>query len=309
MPVSELLLDRFPVELIFNIFTYLTAIEIVDSFYSFSRYLRECIRSYEEYRINLKSIHKSKFDRICNIIRPDQIMTLTISDDEETPGQMNLFFTRFPTFENSFIRLEHLHIRNFEEFPILSRMEYLHTMTIDFERWPLYSFDYAKIREYDNKLVNIFRLPTLRTLILNNESLNVDFNFNIFPINEHLYKFKVHLRTIDNLSFIFKSIPNIQQLIISLSTISIEDDFPQESNVPLSLTHLTIMINYGFRDGIQQIVQSCSTLIYLKIHIQRNYTDLYQWLDGDWWRLLIETFLPRLKIFHLRVSHILFIRI
>ncbi len=84
MPVPQLLLDRFPVELIFDIFTYLTAIEILHSFHDFSRYLRQCVRSYEGYKINFKAIHKREFDRICNVIRPDQIMTLTICNDEET---------------------------------------------------------------------------------------------------------------------------------------------------------------------------------------------------------------------------------
>jgi hypothetical protein len=306
MPVPQLLLDRLPVELIFDVFTFLTAAEILHSFHNFSRYLRKCIRSYQQYKINFKAINKREFDRICSAIRPDQIMTLTISDDEETPGQMDLFFTRFPTFDQSFTRLEHLQLLNLEEFPSWSQLECLHTLTVDFKRRPLHSFEYNLIEQCDKNLINIFRLPGLRTLILNNELLNIDFNFKILPIAEHLHKFKVHLRTIDDLPFIFKCIPNIQRLNLSLKTRAIANDFVSEFDVPRSLTHLTITLRYGLQDEIEQILQACSMLTYLNIHIERNQTDFQQWLDGDWWQFLIENFLPQLTIFRLRVCYILF---
>ncbi len=308
MPVPQLLLDRLPVELIFDIFTYLTASEILHSFHNFSRYLRQCIRSYRQYTINFKAIHKREFDWICRVIHPHQIMTLTLSDDEETPGQMDLFFTRFPTFDQIFTRLEHLRIQNLEEFPSWSPMECLHTLTVDFKRRPLHSFEYDHIKQCDKNLLNIFRLLTLRTLILNNEPLNIDFNFKILPIAEHIQTFKVHLRTIDDLTFIFKCIPKLQRLRLSLKTRSIANDFISEFDVPTSLTHLTIKLGYGLRDEIEQIIQACSMLTYLNIHIERNQTNFHQWLDSDWWQLLIDKFLPRLKVFHLRVCYISFLR-
>ncbi|CAF3886557.1 unnamed protein product, partial [Rotaria sp. Silwood1] len=300
MVVPQLLLDRLPVELIFNIFNYLTAIEILHSFYSFSQYLRQCIRKYQQYKINFQTIHKHEFDWICNVIHPDQIMTLTLSDSEETPGQMDLFFSCFATFDQSFTRLKHLRLRNPEEFPNLSQMKCLHTLTIDFKRWAIYSFDYEHIRRYDKYLANIFRLPTLRTLILNNESLNIDFNFQLLPIAEHLHTFQVHLKSIDNLPFIFKCLPNIKRLSLSLKTRSMDNNFISELNVPCSLTHLTIKLSHILRDEIGQIIQACSMLIYLNIHIERNQTNFHQWLDSDWWPLLIDKCLPQLKIFRLR---------
>ncbi|UJR16992.1 hypothetical protein I4U23_003890 [Adineta vaga] len=302
MSKFQLLLDQFPVEIIFDVFKYFTASEILYSFYNFSRYLRQCIRSYQKYKINFTSISKNEFDQICKIIRPDQILALTLSDDEETPGQTALFFTRFPRFEQQFIRLECLHIRNFEEFPGLSQMESLHTLSIDFIHWPLYAFELVPIQQFDDKLANMFRLPTLRTLILNKESLNIRFNLKILPIAEQVHKFQFHLRTIDNFPFIFNFIPNIQKLTISLNTTSFDTDLTSKLYVPYSLTHLTIKICFGLRDEIKQIIQSCSNLIYLNIHIERNQTDSYQWFDGNWWQSLIDQFLPQLKVFRLRID-------
>ncbi|CAF3119456.1 unnamed protein product [Rotaria sp. Silwood2] len=302
MHIPHLFLDQLPVEIIFDIFTYLTTIEILHSFYSFSRYLRQCIRSYQQYKINFTSISKNEFDRICNVIRPDQMMALALSDDEETPGQVTSFFARFPRFEQTFTRLEYLYIRNFQEFPSLSHMTSLHTIAIDFIRWPIYSFEYAHIQQFDDKLATICRLPTLRALVLNKKSLNIRLNFNTFFIGEHLNKFQIHLRTIDNLPFIFKCVPNIQRLTISLNTTSVDNDFSSRFNVPHSLTHLTIKVSFGLRNEIQHIIQSCFNLMYLNIHIERNQTDTYQWLDGNWWQSLIDEFLPQLKMFRLRID-------
>ncbi|CAF3642163.1 unnamed protein product [Adineta steineri] len=302
MPCVQFLLDQFPVELIFNVFTYLTANEIIHSFYNFSRYLRQCIRSYEQYKINFKSVGKYEFDQLCKVLRPDQIMALTLSDDEETPGQMALFFTRFPTFEQSFTRLEYLRIRNFEEFPDLSQMERLHTLTIDIIRRPSYSFQYVQIQQYDSKFAKIFCLRTLHTLIINKESSNIGFTFKTLPIAENLQEFKMDLRSIDNLPFILKRIPNIQKLTISLNISSYDNDFTTKFDIPPSLTHLTIKVSYGHRHEIKQIIESCSMLIYLNIHIDRNQVDILQWIDSDWWQSVIDEFLPQLKIFHLRVD-------
>lgn len=306
MPSPQLLLDQFPVELVFDVFTYLTASEILHSFDNFSRYLKHCIRSYQQYKVNFKSIHKREFDRICNVIRPDQIMTLTLSDDEETPGQMPLFFARFPTFEQSFTRLEHLRVRNLEDFPDLSQMKCLHTLTIDIIRLPSSSFEYVRIQQYDNQFANIFRLSTLRTLILKKDSKNIPFTFKALPIAEHLHKFHIDLRTTDNLPFIFTRMPNIQRLAFSLNAASNDTDFTSRFDAPPSLTHLTMKISYGLRDEIRQIIQSCSMLIYLNIHIEQKQIDVHQWLDGDWWQSLVGESSPQLKTFHLRVCIVIF---
>ncbi|CAF4293738.1 unnamed protein product, partial [Adineta steineri] len=189
-----------------------------------------------------------------------------------------------------------------EDFPNLLQMECLHTLTIDFKIRTIYSFDYNHMKRHDNALIKIFQLSNLRTLILNNEPLNMDFNFKILPITENLHTLQVHLKTIDNLSDIFICMPKLQRLDLSLKTTFSGDHHVSEFNVPRSLTHLSIEVKYGFRDEIERFIQACTMLTYLNIHIERNQSDFNQWLDGNWWQLLIEKFLPHLKIFHLRID-------
>ncbi|UJR11310.1 hypothetical protein I4U23_015491 [Adineta vaga] len=302
MSVPQLILDQFPVEIIFNIFHYLTANDILRSFHDFSRYLRQCIHSYDQYKINFKSISKREFDIICRVLQPEQIMSLTLSDDEETPGQIDHFFTRFPTFDQSFTRLEHLRLRNPDEFPYWSQMKCLHTLRVDFKRWPRYTFNYDQLKQFENNLVNIFRLSTLQNLTLNNESSNIDFNFHILPVAENLREFKVLIRTIDHLPTIFKCIPNLQRLQLNLKTRAIENDFISNFSAPDSLTHLTIHLKYGLRQEVEVIIQACKMLTYLNVHIEHNQKDSLEWIDSDWWQAIIEKSVSKLKVFRLKVD-------
>ena len=54
----------------------------------------------------MKTISTSDFDLICSRIRPDQVTKLTIADDENKPGVVELFFSRFSI--NTFVRLRSL---------------------------------------------------------------------------------------------------------------------------------------------------------------------------------------------------------
>ncbi|CAF0892252.1 unnamed protein product [Adineta ricciae] len=302
MPTPHLLLDQFPVEIIFNVFSYLSASDILRSFHDFSRYLRQCIRSYDQFKVNFKSIFKRDFDFIWRVLRPDQILTLTFSDDEETPGQIDYFFTLFPAFDQTFTRLEHLQLHNPDKLPHWSQLKCLHTLTVDFKRWPRYSFDYEQLKQFENNLINTFRIPTLQTLTVNNELLNIDCNFHVLPVAEQLHQFKVLIRSIDLLPTIFKSTPNIHRLNLILKSRSIENDCMSHFDAPQSLTHLTVRVAYGLCEEIKKIIEACKSLTHLNIHVERYQKDIDQWMDGNWWVRMIGEKLCKLKVFSLKID-------
>jgi hypothetical protein len=45
--------------------------------------------------VNFKSITKKEFDLVCQRIIPNQVISLTLSNNEDTPGQVELFLSRF----------------------------------------------------------------------------------------------------------------------------------------------------------------------------------------------------------------------
>ncbi|CAF1366025.1 unnamed protein product [Adineta steineri] len=53
------------------------------------------LSAYQGYQLSFKSISRAQFDLICTHIKPDQVISLILSDSDDTPGQSELFFSRF----------------------------------------------------------------------------------------------------------------------------------------------------------------------------------------------------------------------
>jgi hypothetical protein len=78
--MSATYFDRFPIELIYEIFSYFSCDEILHSFYSINKYLNNIIENYHFYYLDFSSdeIRKKEFDLICLLIHPKQIIGLKI---------------------------------------------------------------------------------------------------------------------------------------------------------------------------------------------------------------------------------------
>jgi hypothetical protein len=88
-------LDILPVELIFHILNYLDTNTILLSFRYVCKRFYIITNAYDQYKLNLNSCTKSNFYRFCRIINPLNIISLILSDDDQTPGQICLFLTFF----------------------------------------------------------------------------------------------------------------------------------------------------------------------------------------------------------------------
>lgn len=102
--MSSCLLDRLPVECFYMIFEYFWAQEILHSFLNINHYINQILDNYNGYMLNFKSIRKQDFDLLCRSIKPCQIISLTLSDSQDTVGQSQLFLSLF-----SMNQLIHLH--------------------------------------------------------------------------------------------------------------------------------------------------------------------------------------------------------
>jgi hypothetical protein len=101
-------LDYLPVELIHHLLNYFTAHEIFYTFINVTPYLDAVLVAYSNYKVNFKSITRINFDLVCQHITPDQVIALTLSDNEYTPGLMELFLSRFQI--DQFTRLQALQL-------------------------------------------------------------------------------------------------------------------------------------------------------------------------------------------------------
>jgi hypothetical protein len=93
-------------EIFHRIFKYLWAHEILYLFNNTSVYLNQVVSNYNNYLVNLNLIHKSHFDLIYRNIRPEQVISLILSDKIDPPKQSQLFRSVYSI--NKFINLRAL---------------------------------------------------------------------------------------------------------------------------------------------------------------------------------------------------------
>ncbi len=87
-------------ELLFNIFDYLNTTHLLNAFYSLNIHYDQLLLTYFRVRrhLDLHSISKQKFKTVCQQILPsiiDRLLSLHLSDDDETPQQIELFLLQY----------------------------------------------------------------------------------------------------------------------------------------------------------------------------------------------------------------------
>jgi hypothetical protein len=88
--------DRLlPIELVHEMFDYLSMTDILQAFSNINSYFDKAISDYKTYHIDFRSCCKLNFDRICFRIQPDHIVSLVLSNNDDTPDQFRLFFSQF----------------------------------------------------------------------------------------------------------------------------------------------------------------------------------------------------------------------
>ena len=122
--------------IIHQIFDYLWADEIFKAFLIHSQSMDNSLQSYCRYKLNLKSAPKKIFDELCNRLRANQISSIRLSDDENTPTQSNLFLKSFSTV--NFIHLRSINVIEVQDLDWLCQLPNVHRLII--ENSPMNSF-------------------------------------------------------------------------------------------------------------------------------------------------------------------------
>jgi hypothetical protein len=231
------LFDQLPVELLHAIFHYFSASELLFTFHNVNDYINATLESYTNYQLNFKSISMFHFRRICRHVRPEQVVSLTLSDANDTSGQSELFFSYFQI--EQFIRLQSLTLVEIEFNSLKCIFTNLHKL----RQLRAFSFDDQSIRyQYspqDKPVpsypidVNKSVLSQLNCLHLNNDAM---LRFIPFP---HLRNLNLRQCRIDELNTIFQHTPQLKSLSVSLNFngSKLELVFP-----PNQLTQLNLQI-------------------------------------------------------------------
>ncbi|CAF1382903.1 unnamed protein product [Rotaria sp. Silwood1] len=90
-------LDLLPNEILLILFAYFNGIDLLHAFYGLnSRFNLLLYNQFQAYYFCFSSLSKRKFAMICQQHLPficDRIITLTLTDDEDTPEEIDLFFS------------------------------------------------------------------------------------------------------------------------------------------------------------------------------------------------------------------------
>ncbi|CAF1135214.1 unnamed protein product [Rotaria sordida] len=207
-------------------------------------YVSNALLKYSYYQVDFRSIFKTNFDLICYKIKPDQVISLTLSDDDDdTPGQSELFLSRFRI--EQFIRLQSLTLFNIELNALESILLSLNKLT----QLRLFSFHTKDVRreyldwvsDYSSKITRINQL-ILETFIqvsprLNRLSLSNGTTLTTIPF-QRLRCLILGKSTIDQLQMVFTHTPELRSLNVCLigNISNIECLHPPSQLNPLTLT-------------------------------------------------------------------------
>jgi hypothetical protein len=211
-------------------FTYLSTHELFYAFSNLTDYLDATLISYNRYALNFRSVLKSHFDVTCRSIRPDRVISLTLSDDE-TPDQSELFFSRFNIEQFIHLRSFDMSLMNNDtcnKLFHLDQLKYLSSLELPRLFQPV-------CEGFDITVKKI--LPQLNRLMVYSTQYLLD---NSLPNLHHLILKYCNYK---HLSTLFKHMPNLHSLDIIL-LIDAHSYWPQNVPVLIYLRKL-VFTSYG----------------------------------------------------------------
>jgi hypothetical protein len=243
------------------------------------------------YNFNFELISKPCFQRICQLIPFENVISLTLSDEDTTRGQISLFLSLSPI--EKFIRLQSLTLLQIDDIHLNTFINYIIKSSLK-----SLSISIQTLHIHKN-----ITSPSLLSLAiahhtLQNLSLNIglkDWKDIQWPINHTLrYLRIVNSITLKYFCLILQNSPNLQTLVLK----EINTDDNNDKIIPIPFKQLTSLT---FEDGcieinkLEQCLSLTPSLTYLKL--TGTGTLFNSSFDGFQWEKIIRTKLHFLKKF------------
>lgn len=286
-------------ELFLDLFDYFDGTDLLYAFYGLNFRFNDLLyKQYRTFRFNFKSISKDKFDTICQKHLPfitDRVITLVLSNGDDTPQQIDLLFSYIPSFQQ-FTRLRSLSVYKLYAYEAIMKiinqchqLSHLTHFKLD------YSYLCTDRREYQSMIDNIWALPNLIRC-------ETDVNSNIFdadyrtPTNtssslQSLFLSGEQIK-LDQINQLFQCTPNLKHLSIDI----INSDNNYFTGLFPTLTKLKTIVNMTDFSEIIFLLQNMPNLYHLDIDLNIGV------IVGYAWEKLISNHLSKLKIFDLKMK-------
>lgn len=295
--------ESLPNEIFLDLFDYFDGTNLFYAFYRLNyRFSHLLCKQYRTFHFKFKSISKHKFDIICEQYLPfitDQVITLSLSNGDDTPQQIDLFFSYISSI-NQFTHLRSLSLFNFRTYKIIMKIidqchELRHFTRLKFKTCSFTSSH----RHFQSIVNNIWSLPKL-----------IHFECDVIcivrpgfsaavKISSSLQRLSLVQRrtTLNQINQLFEYTPHLKHLSIIVKHLIDSDYLP--SSFP-TLINLNIHVSNVFdMSQIIYLLQNIPNLRRLNINLKSNL------IDGYKWEQIIDNYLPNLKIFQFQMQHIL----
>ncbi|CAF4618956.1 unnamed protein product [Rotaria socialis] len=282
--MDRCLLDILPVEIFDIIFEYFWAHEILASFHNVSPYLDAVLYSYSSYQVNFASILKPHFDHVCHTLRPNQIISLILSDDADTPRQSQIFLSHFQI--KSFTRIRSLTLDRVERKSLLIILSHINKMNRQFRLF-LHNCDIVPLSSMEIP----FQLRGLRI----GESNLLNPRYSTFVVNAN-----TSVLYTDTFRHICANASGLKSLNIRCEDINIIMNLfsrlPQLTSLALKITRYLVSMNH-----IENVMLNLLRLKHLQLQLINSDINL---ADGQRWESVTSSLITFNFNFYIRLNEI-----
>ncbi|CAF1247267.1 unnamed protein product [Rotaria sordida] len=280
-------LDTLPLELLYRIIDNIDVRTIFLSFRNVCKRFNAIVDSYNLYKLDFRLITKPDFDKVCRVIRPENVISMTLSDEDETPGLIGLFislvdirqFTRLQSL--ALIQIDDTNLDRFVKNMVTTSLVSLSIDSTEFDHRTLALFSSAT-----EKVDQIF-MPTLEMNRSTKEHKCTSLKCFIKELSVTDCTFESYFDILRNLIHLEKFVLNNNCLINVVQTVPPSDLTSDLKSLIIEQDNMTI-------DMCQSMVSMTSSLRYFKIKVTYAGRSFY---DGSKWELFIQTKLCNLKTF------------
>ena len=288
-----------PTEIVYKIFSYIDAVTIVRSLRCVCKRLYDSVNGYDQFDLNFQKISMNDFQFLCNYIKLNKITSLSLYDDEYTPGQMEYFLSLY-------------RLRLFQRLRSLTLIEidccYLNIILNDIQTNQLNKLiitsqrDYSTDNSIGNHLRSLLSLPTLTELTFNIPSF--DISQIDWPNQCSLRYLHIHCVNLNEYYRIVRYFPCLKELVIEGMFGDVENGIlPKGDDLQSFIQLNSLVLKHSQIDFtvFQIILSLTSTIKSLELI---SSMDLNEFLSNiSQWEIFLQTNLSLLKKFQFFFHH------
>ncbi len=285
-------IENLPVELFHRIFDNLDAQTILFSIRLVCRLFRSVVNNYDRYNLDLKIISKCNFHRLCRLIPPQKLISLTLYNNEQIPDQISFFISNYHL--RQLTRLRSINLFGIDELQLNMILKRINLKCLTSFSLHIQEYDGRRRKTTEHYLSSIMAQSTLRKVEFNVKNFRLS---NIqWPSNCRIEYLIINVDiTMNNLSRIISSSPQLHTLIIKQKLLTMSDNLNQRSSFPQITSLILKKVDMSINQ-LELFLSLTPSLIYLKL-IGESYV-----FDGKQWEQFLQVNLPHLNKFEFYIS-------